>query len=230
MLHFQPRAIGADPPEPMFGILYAEDFDDPSTIARPSADIVIEAPPPCLTHRDIEAAVLAAVARARTAWESELEQKRQHALAAIAESLAAQREHVGREAASLAEAAVATMLSMLSGALPHLCREHGAAEARALVQKLLPSLRAEPRVTIRVHATLAPILEQDLAELDLELAGTVSINPAPLEPGDLRVTWENGSFRRDAGAIRAAMQDALAQLGLLAPIEITPERSMALAQ
>jgi flagellar biosynthesis/type III secretory pathway protein FliH len=227
MLHLEPRALSAQRSEPLFGILYAEDFDDAAPVTSPP-DIVVEPRP--LTQADVDAAALAAVARARTAWQGEIEQQRQQALAAIAELLAAQREHAARDAATLAEATVTTLLAMLSSALPHFCREHGAAEARALFSQLLPNLRSEPRVTVRVHPGLAPILEQDLDELDLELAGTVTITPAQLEPGDLRVAWENGSLKRDTGAILAAMQDALAQFGLTAPMQINPERRMAHAK
>ena len=96
--------------------------------------------------------------------------------------------------------------------------------------RLLPNLQTEPRITIRVHPGLVPMLEEDLASLDLELTGTVAVTSAALEPGDVRVAWENGSFKRDTRAILASMQDALAQLGLLTPIDITQERRMELAE
>jgi flagellar biosynthesis/type III secretory pathway protein FliH len=228
MMHLEPEAIGFNRSGRLFGVLYAEDFDDAGT--APAPDILVEPAPPPLTQDDVDAAASAAIARARLAWQAEVEQQRQAALAAIADLLASQREQAAQEAATVAEAAVTTILSMLSGALPNLCREHGPAEARALVRKLLPSLRSEPHVTIRAHPALAPILEQDLAELDLELAGTVTVTAAPLEPGDLRIAWQNGSFKRDTGAILAAMQDALSQFGLTGPIQITPERRMAHAE
>ena len=111
-----------------------------------------------------------------------------------------------------------------------MCRHHGPAEVRALIGRLLPNLQTEPRITIRVHPVLVPMLEEDLASLDLELTGTVAVTSAALEPGDVRVAWESGSFKRDTRAILASMQDALAQLGLLTPIDITQERRMELAE
>ncbi|MBV9311796.1 MAG: hypothetical protein JOZ73_13265 [Solirubrobacterales bacterium] len=183
-----------------------------------------------LTQHDLERACIAAVEQARVRWQQEAEQQRQRSLAVIAENAAAMRAEAAREAAALAEGTVATMLSMLAGALPALCREHGPHETRILVQHLLPNLRSEPHITIRVHPAVVPALQDDLKRSDIELAGEVSIIGAPLEPGDVRVSWENGSCKRDTRAILTAIQDALAQLGLLCPIEITPERRLELAE
>jgi len=91
-------------------------------------------------------------------------------------------------------------------------------------------LRSEPRVTIRVHPSLVAVVEDDLRNSEVELTGAVSVTSASLEPGDLRVSWENGSFKRDTRAILDAIQDALARLGLLSPVEITPEWRMELAE
>src|SRR4051812_6238173 len=123
---------GSETRSPLLGILYAEDFDELPAIPpapEPQFDAIDPAPP--VTQADIEQACLAAVEQARIEWEQEAEHQRQRMLAAIAQLLAATREDASRQAASLAEGTVMTMLSMLAGALPALCREHGASEARA---------------------------------------------------------------------------------------------------
>lgn len=233
MLHFleQPAAAGSAPH--LLGILYAEDFDDPpaqpaGTPASPSGTLEPQLPP--LTQDDVDLACTAAVQAARAEWEVTQHQLRASALASIASALAGARDVCERTALAVAEASVATMLSMLSGALPHLCRDHGPGEVSALLTRLLPTLRTEPRVTVRVHPDLLVSLQHDLAQLEPELAGTVTLLPAPLERGDLKVTWQNGSFARDANQILAAMQDALGQLGLWQRLEVSPERSLAHAE
>jgi hypothetical protein len=224
----QPRARI---PGPVLGILYAEDFDDPLPEAPPpTPEPDPEPPAPAPTQVDIDRTCADAVRRARLAWDAEQAERRGAALAAIAGAIHDARNAAEREAHALAEGTVATMLAMLSGVLPRLCERHGPGEARALVQLLLPTVRNEPRISIRAHPALVPALEDDLAQLDTELAGAVTIAGAQMASGDLRVSWERGSFRRDSGKILAAIQDALAQLGLLEPIDFTPERRMALAE
>lgn len=215
-------------PTALLGILYAEDFDDLPAVPHVPAETHIEqiSDEPVITADHVEQACRDAVAQARVQWEAQAEQQRTRALGAIADAIREARADARHQADTVAEGTVTTMLSMLNGALPRLCRDHGPAEVRALVERLLPSLRSEPRVTIRVHPSLVPVLDRDLADAEPELTGTVSVMAAPVEPGDLRVTWENGSCKRDTRAILAAMQDALSQLGLLCPVEITPERSL----
>lgn len=218
-------------PGPVLGILYAEDFDDPAPETPPPIpEPDLEPRAPVLTQADIDRACAEAVQRARLLWEGEQAGQRGAALAAIAEAVRQSRNAAEREAHALAEGTAMTMLAMLSGVLPRLCERHGPDEARALAQLLLPTLRNEPRISIRAHPALVPALEDDLTQLDPELAGAVTIAGTPMAPGDLRVSWDRGSLRRDTAKILTAIQDALAQLGLLEPIDFTPERRMALAE
>lgn len=233
MLHFLEEPAGPGDPPHLFGILYAEDFDDP--LSQPGGIIVphpssIEPAVPVLTQSDVDLACAAAVEAARAEWETSQEQSRARALAAIGNALAGARDASEQIALAAAEGTVTTMLAMLSGALPLLCRDHGGAEVRALIAHLLPTLRTEPRVTIRVHPDLVPGLQRDLAEVDPEMTGTIAVLAAPLAPGDLKVTWQNGSFARDTTQILTAMQGALGQLGLQQRLEVPPERSVAFAE
>jgi hypothetical protein len=231
MLHAGLRLSLPGEPSPLLGILYAEDFDDDSPPPPPpDPERGPEPPPPVLTQDDIDRACAEAVSRARIAWEAERMQQSVRALASVSEALAAAREKAEQEAAAIAEGTVTTMLAMLAGALPRFCREHGPAEVRALMQHLLPMLRTESRITVRAHPDLVPLLRNDLAQLETELAGTVTINEAPCAPGDVRVTWNCGSFQRDTNRILEAMRDALGELGLLDQIDFTQEGRMELAE
>jgi flagellar biosynthesis/type III secretory pathway protein FliH len=226
MLGHHAFIITRDDPGPIAGILYAEDFDELPTVQRTQPNIQVEPEAPALTQYDLDQACAAAVQDARAQWEREAWQQHRRMLATIAETAASVREQAMHDALNVAEGTVATMLSLLAGALPALCRSHGPEEARALVQHLLPSLRTEPRITVRVHPSLVQVIEEELNSADVELTGIVSVMGAPVEPGDVRVTWENGSFKRDTRATLAAMQDALSHLGLLSPVDLTPERRM----
>lgn len=231
LVHLMEEAAASSASPRLLAILYAEDFGDlppPSQAAR-LCDPTVEPALPALTQEDLDRACAAAVRNARAEWERSQDQLRTGLLAAMRTALAEARQAAERVALAAAEGTAVTMLSMLSGALPRLCRDHGPAEARALIERLLPSLRSETRITVRVHPDLAAGLKQDIAALEPELAGTVTILPASVEPGDLRVTWENGSITRDTGQILQSMRDALGLLGLQQPLETLPERRMALA-
>ncbi len=223
MLHPSASAAGAFQPRPILGILYAEDFDEPSTPEAP----LPEPAPVILTQADVDRACAAAVLQAQAAWKEAQLHARTQALVALAGAVTAAHNEAEREAASVSQATAAAMLSMLAGALPAFCAAHGDAEVRTLMRHLLPTLQREKRVVVRVHPALAPIIAQDIALLDDDLAATVTVTPTSLPVGDIRVTWADGSFTRNTAKIIAAMQDVLAQLGLA---DQTVQRRMALAE
>ena len=110
------------------------------------------------------------------------------------------------------------MLSALVACLPALCERHGAEELRSVARAVLPALRNEPRITVRVHPGMLAVMQEEVAALDAELAERIEIIPAgAIAPGDVRIGWTDGQAVRDAGRARAAVDDALAALGLLEP-------------
>ncbi len=117
-----------------------------------------------------------------------------------------------------AEALAQAVLSIVAAALPNLCARHGEGEARAMLMALLPSLAAEPRITVRVSVHSADAVAADLATLDPELAVLVQLVPTEALPlGDVRVSWENGVCQRNGAETCAAVRRVLAPLGLLLP-------------
>ena len=196
------------------GILYAEDF---GIVAPPRAPEPSVPEAPALTQADLDAACARAVAAAEAVWSGRSEQRRAEALQKVVESLAASRAQLGEHAEAAADGVARAALGMLAGALPDLCRAHGDQEVRALMRKLAPLLAARTRLVIRVHPGLLPGLQADIANLDDTVAGNIELRPANLPPGDVRLSWEDGSLVRDSAAIRAAMEESLAQLGLLEP-------------
>ena len=212
-----------------FGILYAEDFDDPAP--DPSADQSAPAEPaePAITRADVATACADAVRAARLEWQAAQEQMRCNALASLATAVAGARETAEQTAQAIAEGTVGTMLAMLAGMMPHFCREHGSTEVRALLGKLLPTVQSKTRIAVRVHPDLVQTLERDVADLEPDLAGMIDVVAAQLERGDVKVSWENGSLARDTRQIMQAIQDALGLLGLHQPTEAPSKRRMAYA-
>lgn len=212
------------------GILYAEDFSHERTASKPMPRPPA-APPPGPTQADVDAACIRAVQAAQTAWSGSADERRAEALAAIAAAITEAREYDASQTELLAQAMARTVLAMLAGVMPHLCRNHGDDEVRAAVARFVPILARSTRVVVRVHPDLIGVLADDIAAIDDSVAGNVELRPANLPSGDVRVDWEDGGMARDTAAICSAMQDTLAQLGLdAAPSETTHTGSLALAQ
>ena len=228
MLHLAVDAA-ARPAIGFLGILYAEDFDDPTPAAAAASEPASVAPP-ALTQHDIDAACAQAVADARLEWEAGALEKRLDLLAAIRSALVDAGTEAEKIAWAATEATVATILAALMAALPKTCSEHGPAEVRALLNRLLPMLRVEPKITVRLHADLVSVVRKELSELQSEFAGVLTVVAAPVERGDVRVTWDNGSLTRDTRHIQQAMHEALDQLGLLGSVETSPKRSLVYAE
>ena len=229
-MHYgSPRAAASNSTN-VFGILYAEDFDNPSEHDKdPSDERGPEPPLPPITQADVDAACAAAVSAARVEWQLENEQMRLNAIASLGPVLAGIRDATEQSAVVIAEATVATILSIVTGLLPHFSREHGAAEVRALLGRLLPTIRSQTRINVRVHSDLVAVMQRDVAELEPDLAALIDVTAAPLERGDVKVSWENGSMARDSRKIMQAIQDALGELGLQQPVEAATKKRMAYA-
>ena len=212
------------------GILYAEDFSE----TRPKPSPPPPPPPvkPALTQADIDAACIRAVQSAQLAWTESAAERKAEALATVAAQLREVAQQDLQAAEALADGVARAALSMVAGALPDLCRNHGDAEARALVRHLAPLLCGRTRLVIRAHPGLIELLSDDLERIDEGLTASIELRPANLPPGDVRLAWENGSAVRDTGAICASVRETLAQLGLdLTPTTpATQTGSLALAQ
>ena len=198
------------------GILFAEDFDAVARLPAPEPEVI----EPVFSHADLidarEAARAEGRAEAEAAARLGAAQQRTTLLARLADALAAAGAQAAASIEGHAEEIARLMLACLCQVLPALCADHGAAELRAAARALLPALRTEPRVTIRVHPHHVPDLQCELDALDPPLAGTAVLEPVQtMARGDLRVHWQSGRAERSAAAIRAALEAALAPLGLL---------------
>ncbi len=113
-----------------------------------------------------------------------------------------------------------TALCLLAECLPAFCERLGDEEMLRLLRLLLPDLADEPKLTITVSERSLDLAGQEVARLSAR-AGRAIIAAADLHPGDLRVTWPNGTAHRDVRMLRDQMLARLADHGLLAEKEAT---------
>jgi flagellar assembly protein FliH len=223
----QPRARQAPPGgharRP--AILFAEDFDAPPDIAvlddpPEEPEPPPPPPPPAITEADVAAARADAYAEGHRNGLAQAQADRaevsRQMLGVIAGRLDATRAEAAQAVEEQADAVARLLLGTLATMLPALCARHGAGEVAALARAVLPALAREPRVTIRVSPHVLAAVEQELARLDPELHGLVSLVPTDaVAPGDVRIAWQDGAAVRDAASLWREVAEALAPLDLL---------------
>jgi hypothetical protein len=137
-------------------------------------------------------------------------------LARIAVQLDTARDEAARIADQAAEAIAHLLLDCFATAFPALCERHGDREVRAILHAVLPPLRQEPKITIRVDPVSAGPIVHEITRLDPDLLSRVDvISTDTMQGGDLRITWRNGSAVRDTGTLWREVSDILAPAGLL---------------
>lgn len=201
----------------LLGTLYAEDFDAAEIVpAVPDAMPEPEPADPVFTAADMEVAGAEGHATGRAESDHSLMATRVQMLGLVGSGMHDATTAATLVAEAASEAIARTMLGAIAACLPALCTRHGEAELRTLARALLPSLVDEPRITVRLNPLMMAGLALELAGLDPGIAERVLLVPADqMAPGDVRISWQNGSAVRNAGQTRLAVEDALAALGLL---------------
>jgi flagellar biosynthesis/type III secretory pathway protein FliH len=231
-------------PDALIGVLFAEDFDlpfdsasrarsaantEPAQTAEEAAEDGIGEPPveecepevivPTYSAEELEAARRAGHDLGRQEGQQAARGERDEKILLLLAGLSRQFEQAGSEATRMAqvasEATSLFMLQCLASLLPSLCESHGAAEALAVAGCILPSLRREPRVGVRVHPAAVDDMRSAVARLDAEFAGRIEVlGMDSLATGDIRINWQDGDAERDARAMLAQVQQILALLGI----------------
>jgi flagellar biosynthesis/type III secretory pathway protein FliH len=191
-------------------VLYVEDFDEAPAPAEDPPVIIA----PGYTAEDVESAReegrQAGLDEARTEHDTLQSALRTASLAAIADALAAGRADAATVATRMADDIAATLLALLQAALPATTARLAPAEITALLHAILPPLRREPGVTLRVHPDILPFVATQCAGFtDL----TAAADPA-LAPSDVIVTWRDGEACRDWATLWRGITDALAPFAL----------------
>jgi flagellar biosynthesis/type III secretory pathway protein FliH len=218
-------AVAPVPAAPSFGLLFAEDFDMASgvtVVAETEDEREADEPEviaPSFSARDVRAAQDRAYADGlrdgREAAAADQQDAVRAALAMVAERLRSACDDAVRANEAAANDVAATLLAAISVAFPVTCGRAGPREAAAFAGAILPSLRREPRVAVRIHGAAMAAMEAEIHRLDQDLQDRITIAPsAAASPGDVRITWQDAVAVRDEQALWRTVIQALAPLGL----------------
>jgi flagellar assembly protein FliH len=205
------------------GLFFSEDFDAPKVTPPPPVEPEPAEPPelvPYFTEQELEAArregYAAGVADLRAATLEAHEAAIAQSLATIVASLADAQSAAERIAESAAEGVASVLFRILSTILPALCVRHGTAEIEAVMRRVLPQLKSEPNIVVQINPENAETLRSRMVGFDPTLMERVTFQPIEaIEPGDVRLSWQDGEAVRDAAALWREIADVLQPLGFL---------------
>ena len=212
------------------GVLFIEDFDDhplnarsspvssardvepePARPAAPAEQLVTQAQLEtlCASARDDGfAAGYAAAEQQLTSERLSTLRKIDDALSTLAETM---EQAIHRDLELVADIA----LSLLVDSVPVFCERYGAEEMRVALRSILSSVIDEPGLAIVVPTDLVGVVQHELSSVGGR-ALQIPVTPcSTMKPGDLRLTWEQGSARRSAHELRDLMRRHLSELGFL---------------
>jgi flagellar biosynthesis/type III secretory pathway protein FliH len=198
-------------------LLFDEDFDLPPALPAPPEPEIIE---PSFSAFELSEARDEATLAGRDAALTELNASAQaaarRALTTIAEQIEAARAEVSAIAEQSAEAIARLLLDCFATAFPALSARHGPAEVAAVLRQVLPALRHEPRITIRLNPHIVEAMTEEIKALDPDLAAHVRLVPTDaLTQDDVRIDWHNGAAARDTRTLWSQIENILAPTGLL---------------
>jgi flagellar assembly protein FliH len=140
----------------------------------------------------------------------------ERALAALQERLAAAQYQAAHESERAARSIARLLIQTLMKMLPAACARCGASEIAEIARTVLPALRHEPRVVLAVHPALAADVGAELARLGDGFKERTVVAPTDaLAPGDVRITWQDGSAVRDTTDLLQRIAALFAQYGLI---------------
>jgi hypothetical protein len=136
----------------------------------------------------------------------------------IAENIGALCSNVERAAADAADAFARLLFGVLAAALPATCAQNGPAEAAWFAREILPLLRLEPDIAVRVHASAQAEMQAVLAEMPPDIRARVALRLcAETPPGDIEIGWNGGRAARNAAVILGEITAILEKLDLAFP-------------
>jgi hypothetical protein len=209
----RPRAPAPPLPRRAPGILFVEDFDQ-KPVDPPDETAEPEIIAPVFTEADMDAAReagrQAGLLEARTEHHAVQSQLCAAAMAAIGDALAATRGDAEAVAQSVAEDAASAMLALLQAALPAAADALAGSEVVALLAVLLPALRREPDVEVRLHPDALPGVADELNGIFANYAGRLTLTAdGTLAPADAKIVWQGGEAVRDTAKLWNDIRTAL---------------------
>jgi flagellar assembly protein FliH len=202
------------------GILFAEDFDNPAEApAQPELEPEPEAEP-VFSASDLEAARAsgheAGFSAARCDAESLRADLNVAALQSLADAMAATRKEAADIAEQRAQALSGAIMAVLQAALPKVTEAHAQTELTAVLHALLPGLRAEPVLRVRVHPDLEACVRAAWKTVSRdEPSGELQLTADPdMVRGDVRLAWADGRAMRNTAEVWERIREALAPLDM----------------
>ncbi len=194
---------------------FGEDFgggaDDPAD--EPVADA---APPPIDPDAIRAAAYQEGLRDGIERADSERNRAVSRTLATLEQHLGAAQYQAAQETDRAARSIASLLIQALMKILPAACARFGAAEIADVARAVLPGLRQEPRVVVAVHPAVAAEVEAELARLGDDFRERAALAPTEtLAPGDVRITWQDGSAARDTKDLMQRIAALFTQYGLL---------------
>ena len=204
------------------GVLYAEDFGEPLVPVAPrAAPASAKTDPkpvlPSFSLDELRAATERAHAEGRDAERLASAQaqaaQRIAALASIAEGVHDAHADAGRLVEQGLDAIACTALALLSAALPALCVSRAETDLRDVLRHILPPTRHLPELHIRLNPSLRQAVEEEAATLlEGSAVRVIWTETDKVMPGDVAVSWHNGSALRDINATCVSIRDAVMTL------------------
>ena len=208
--------------------LFDNTFDDDQPLSEGAAgkdnevDAAAEAAPevvaPTFTEADVKAAHDQAFAAGREdglrAAGDTIEQRCSGALTVIAEQLGVLFQTQATAAEQAAKDAAAVAVAMTRKLVPALAERGAVEEVERLVAEAMELVREEPRVVIRVHASLRDALAGRIEALTSRYGfeGQIVLNTGTdLEVSDCQIDWTSGGAARDMAALWRELDDIVAR-------------------
>jgi flagellar assembly protein FliH len=199
--------------------LFGEDFGaNAVTAATPAADTGPLDPPPdpeAIRGAAYQEGLRDGLERAESRYNRVVER----VLTTLEDQLGAAQYQATQEVDRAARSIARLLIQSLMKVLPAACARLGAPEIAEVARAVLPALRQEPRVVVAVHPALAAEVAAELARLARLGKGfgerAVLAPSDVLPPGDVRVTWQDGSAVRDTTDLLRRIATLFAQYGLI---------------
>lgn len=191
--------------------------------APPMADDVegVEAPPPPpeikFTQGDVDAAREDGYVAGHAAALEEAATAREHyvadALALVSQGLDKLDEKQAAANREMGETVMRMVYALVRKLIPIEAEKSAVENVSAFVAKVLPLVIGEPRLLVRVHSSIVPLVEERLKETFMRASfqgGFSVVADFELQPGDCRLDWSGGGADRNEGRIWAEIREVIA--------------------
>lgn len=176
--------------------------------AEAKAETAAAPPPPTYGEEELAAARQDAYRKGHADGLAEVEHNETRRLADLVERLPGElsriRQEIGQQESGRRREALEAAVTVVRKLFPHLARQGGLDEIRAVVDGCLERLRDEPRLVIRCADrdldALRECIEGNATGAGFE-GKLVFLADEAIAPGDLRVEWADGGAERDIAGL-----------------------------